>query len=100
MKNPHVGSTFQEFLEEEGIAEEVNAAAIKHVLAWQIQRAMKAKGLTKTEMAKRMRTSRSQLDRLLDPDNDKVLLETMHKAASAVGMRLVMDLEDLSQAAA
>jgi antitoxin HicB len=55
--------------------------------------------ITKTEMARRMRTSRSQLDRLLDPTNDKVLLETMQKAASAVGKRLVIDLEDISKAA-
>jgi antitoxin HicB len=100
MKNRHIGSTLQEFLEEEGIAEEVNAAAIKHVLAWQIEQAMKAQAITKSEMAKRMRTSRTQLERLLDPANDKVSLETMHRAAAAVGKRLVVGLQDLGKAAA
>lgn len=98
-KNPSVGSNFQAFLEEEGIAEEVNAAAIKQVLAWQIGQAMEAQRLSKTEMARRMRTSRTQLDRLLDPANDKVSLETMHRAASAVGKRLVLGLRDAQEAA-
>lgn len=100
MKNPHLGSTLQGLLEEDGIAEEVNAAAIKQVLAWQIGQAMKVQALTKREMARRMRTSRTQLDRLLDPDNDKVSLETMHRAASAVGKRLVVGLRDIGKAAA
>lgn len=99
MPNRHVGSSFDDLLEEEGIAAEVNATAVKRVLAWQIEQAMAAQGLNKTEMAKRMRTSRSQLDRLLDPDNDKVLLQTMHKAASAIGKRLIVGLEDRPNAA-
>lgn len=99
MPNRHVGSSFDDLLEEEGIAAELNATAVKRVLAWQIEQAMAAQGLNKTEMAKRMRTSRSQLDRLLDPDNDKVLLQTMHKAASAIGKRLIVGLEDRPNAA-
>ena len=99
MPNRHVGSSFDDLLEEEGIAAELNATAVKCVLAWQIEQAMAAQGLNKTEMAKRMRTSRSQLDRLLDPDNDKVLLQTMHKAASAIGKRLIVGLEDRPNAA-
>lgn len=95
--NPHLGSSFSDFLKEDGIYEEVTAHAIKRVLAWQIEQAMKAQGITKREMARRMSTSRSQLDRLLDPDNDKVLLETVQKAAAAVGRRLTIGLEEASQ---
>lgn len=91
-ENPHSGSSFEDFLNEEGIAEEINAAAIKHVLAWQIEQAMKDHGISKNEMAKRMRTSRAYLDRFLDPKNDKVQLDTMHRAAAAVGRRLRLEL--------
>ncbi len=91
-KNPHFGSIFESFLEEEGIAEEVNAAAIKHVLAWQIEQAMKEQGISKNQMAKRMHTSRAYLDRFLDPKNDKVQLDTMQRAAAAVGRKLRFEL--------
>lgn len=90
--NPHIGSSFESFLEEEGIAEEVNAAAIKRVLAWQITEAMKAQGISKNQMAKRMQTSRAYLDRFLDPDNDKVQLDTLQRAAAAVGRKLRLEL--------
>ena len=90
--NPHIGSAFSDFLKEEGIYEEVTAHAIKRVLAWQIEREMKTQGLTKVEMAKRMKTSRAQLDRLLDPSNDKVQLDTIQRAAAAVGRRLHLEL--------
>lgn len=90
--NPHFGSSFEDFLIEEGIANEVNATAIKHVLAWQIAQEMKAQSITKVEMAKRMGTSRAQLDRLLDPNNDKVQLDTVHRAASAIGRKLRLEL--------
>lgn len=93
-ENPHLGSTFEDFLKDEGTYEEVTAHAIKRVLAWQIEEAMKAQGITKSEMAKRMNTSRSQLDRLLDPDNDQILLGTVQKAAAAVGRRLTIGLEE------
>ncbi|MEO8713788.1 MAG: Fis family transcriptional regulator [Acetobacteraceae bacterium] len=91
-KNPHIGSSFQDFLKEEGIYEDVTTHAIKRVLAWQIEQAMKTQGITKVEMAKRMKTSRAQLDRLLDPNNDKVQLDTVQRAAAAVGRKLHMEL--------
>ena len=91
-ENPHFGSSFEDFLREEGIAEAVNAAAVKHVLAWQIEQEMKAQGISKNEMAKRMHTSRAYLDRFLDPNNDKVQLDTMQRAAAAVGRTLRLEL--------
>jgi antitoxin HicB len=90
--NPHFGSSFEDFLKEEGIYEEVTAHAIKRVLAWQIEQAMIAEGISKAEMARRMHTSRTQLDRLLDPDNDKVQLDTVQRAAAAVGRKLKLEL--------
>lgn len=92
--NKHLGSSFEEFLIEEGIHEDVTAHAAKRVLAWQVAEAMKAKGISKSDMAKRMKTSRSQLDRLLDPDNSKVLLETVQRAATAIGKRVIITLEN------
>jgi len=91
-KNRHIGSSFGDFLKEEGIYEDVTAHAVKRVLACQIARAMKEQGITKVEMAKRMKTSRAQLDRLLDPNNDKVQLDTVQRAAVAVGRKLHMEL--------
>jgi hypothetical protein len=99
MSKKHVGSSFEDFLKEEGVFEETTTQAVKRVLAWQISETMKKKGISKIEMAKRMHTSRSQLDRFLDPDNDKVLLETVQRAASAIGKRVSMSLEDDGQAA-
>lgn len=90
----HIGSTLEDFLREENCLEEARAIAIKRVLAWQIEQAMQAQQLTKTEMARRMHTSRSQLDRLLDPNNDKVLLQTMQRAAAAIGKQLNFELVD------
>jgi predicted XRE-type DNA-binding protein len=95
-----VGSSFESFLVEDGIHEEVNALAVKRVLAWQIEQEMEAQGLTKAKMAARMRTSRSQLDRLLDPSNDKVQLDTIHRAAKAIGKKLMIGLENLPKATA
>ncbi|WP_018264008.1 helix-turn-helix domain-containing protein [Methylobacterium sp. WSM2598] len=92
MTNQHIGSSFDDFLQEEGMQEEAEAHAIKRVLAWQIEQAMSAQGITKKEMAKRMHTSRTQLDRLLDPENDKVQLDTVQRAASAVGRKLRLEL--------
>ena len=91
-KNAHIGSSFSDFLKEEGLYEEVTAHAIKRVLAWQIEQAMTQQGITKVEMARRMKTSRAQLDRLLDPENDKVQLDTIQRAAAAVGRKLHMEL--------
>ena len=87
-----IGSSFDDFLKEEGIYEEVTAAAIKRVLAAQIEAALKRRAITKTEMARRMNTSRSQLDRPLDPDNTKIQLETLYRAARAVGYQVKLEL--------
>ena len=91
-KNPSLGSSFNDFLKEEGVYDEVTAAAIKRSLAYELERAMEAQAITKVEMARRMETSRSQLDRLLDPTNDRVQLDTLYKAASALGKRLTLEL--------
>jgi DNA-binding phage protein len=87
----HSGSSFDSFLEEEGILDEVEAAAIKRVIAWQLAEAGK---ISKKTMAERMGTSRSQLDRLLDPENSAVHLQTIARAARAVGKRLHMEMID------
>ncbi|MCA9395290.1 MAG: XRE family transcriptional regulator [Candidatus Omnitrophica bacterium] len=89
MAKKHLGSHFDEFLQEEGILEETQAAAIKKVLAFQIRQAMQRNKITKQEMTRRMKMkSRTQLDRLLDPDNVSVTLLTLEKAANALGKRL------------
>jgi antitoxin HicB len=93
-KDIHSGSSFDSFLEQEGIREEVEAVAIKRVLAWQLAQAMRQQQKTKQAMARELRTSRSQLDRLLDPENAAVTLETMTRAAKALGKRLVVRVED------
>ncbi|MBM3532701.1 MAG: Fis family transcriptional regulator [Alphaproteobacteria bacterium] len=91
-KIDRTGSRFDDFLEEEGLLAEAEAVAIKRVLAWQVAEAMRARKLSKDAMAKRMRTSRSQLDRLLDPETASVTLATMTRAAAAVGKRLNVKL--------
>lgn len=85
--------TFDAFLADEGLLAETEDAAVKEIIADQIRVAMDKKGLTKTEMAARMNTSRRQLDRLLDPDNQSVTLATLRRAASAVGRNLRVALE-------
>ena len=92
MKQKNKGTSFDGWLDEEGIREEVTAAAIKRVLARQVAAAMERDGITKTEMARRMRTSRGTLDRLLDAENGSVALSTLCKAASAVGREVRLDL--------
>ena len=94
MRRENIGSSLDDFLEEEGILEEATARAQKKALAWQLDQAMKQRGFTKTEMARRMRTSRAQLDRLLDPAHTTVKLETMQRAAAIVGKSLRIDLVD------
>ena len=91
-KKGRVGSSFDEFLKQEGIYEEVTARAIKRVIARQLDALMQEQGLTKSSLAKRMKTSRAQLDRLLDPDNESVTLGTLTRAAQAVGRHLRMEL--------
>ena len=91
-KSGPIGSSFDDFLKEEGIYEEVTARAIKRVLARQLDELMKREDISKTEMASRMHTSRAQLDRLLDPENESVTLGTLARAAQAVGRHLRMEL--------
>lgn len=91
-KNPHIGSSLDDFLKEEGTLEEARAVAIKEALAWQVQRAMKRKKINKVEMARRMRTSRAAVDRLLDPHNASVTLQTLCRAARVVGRDLQIEL--------
>jgi antitoxin HicB len=98
MKNRGIGSTFDSFLEEEGTFEEVDALAQKRVIAWQIEQAMAQQSINKVEMAERMKTSRSQVDRLLDPQNNKLQLETLQRAARAVGASLRLELTGVGSA--
>jgi antitoxin HicB len=92
-KNKHTGSSFDAFLEEEGLRDEVEAVALKRVLIWHLEQQMQAKRLTKTALAARLGTSRTQLSRLLDPENASVQLDTMTRAARAVGLRLKLAVE-------
>lgn len=87
-KNRHIGSSFDDFLSEEGLLADAEAVAIKRVLAYQLAVMMKEQRITKSELARRMRTSRSALDRLLDPQNASVTLQTLERAAQALGKRL------------
>ena len=91
-KKKHHGSSLESFLAEDGLLEEASHAAPKKVNAAQIADAMKSKGLTKTAMAAEMATTRAQLDRLLDPDNDGVTLATLKRAAKALGKTLRLEL--------
>ena len=91
-RNPHLGTSFENFLAEEGILEEAHARALKRVLAEQIEDSMVEARLTKVRMAELMSTSRSQLDRVLDPDNVSVQLDTLMKAARAVGRTVEITL--------
>jgi len=93
MTNNSIGSDFDDFLQEEGILEEVEIAAIKKVLAFKIVHLMEAQKISKTEMANRMNTSRAALDRILDPENYSITLATMDKAAKSVGAHLRISLE-------
>jgi len=93
-KDFHIGSSFDEFLEEQGIRNEVHAAAIKRVLAWQFEQAMEKQAKTKQALARELKPSRSQLDRLLDPDNTAVSLETITRAANALGKEFVFEIRD------
>ena len=90
--NPHIGSDFDEFLEEEGILSEVEIVAAKRVIACQLSELMKIDGISKTAMAARMKTSRAVLDRLLDPENTGVTLKTLGKAATVLGRKIHISL--------
>jgi antitoxin HicB len=91
-ENPNRGSSFEDFLKEEGILEASTTTAVKRVLAWQIEQAMRTQHITKSAMAARMHTSRSQLERLLDPEKTGVSLETIQRAAAVVGRELRVEL--------
>ncbi len=92
MSDQYIGSNFDDFLEEEGILTETEAVAVKRVIAFQVELMMKEQKLSKTEMSRRMNTSRAALDRLLDPANRSVTLQTLDNAARALGKRLQISL--------
>lgn len=92
MINKHKGSTFDNFLEEEGLLEDAEAIAIKRVIAYELEQTMKKEHLSKSEMAIRMHTSRSALERLLDPLNTSITLNTIVKAAYVLGKRIQLSL--------
>ena len=91
-KRGRIGASFSDFLDEQGIREDVEGQAVKELIAEQITAAMKEKGLTKVAMAELMHTTRAQLDRLLDPGNPSVTLTTLQRAAKAVGRNLTIAL--------
>ena len=93
MAKKNVGSNFDSFLEDEGTFEEATAVAVKRVIAFQLAQEMSEYGLSKSEMARRMETSRSALDRLLDPENVSVTLQTLQSAVQALGGRLSVQIE-------
>lgn len=92
MKNRHLGSDFDDFLREEGLLAEAEAAAVKRVIAFQIKKEMAERQISKSHLARKMQTSRSALDRLLDPDNASVTLLTLESAALALGKRLKVEI--------
>jgi DNA-binding phage protein len=92
VRNKHRGSTLDEFLAGEAVIEEFQARAIKEVLAWQLAQAMKERKLSKSKLAKQMGTSRTQIDRVLDPDAGNVTIETLQRAAALVGRRVKIEL--------
>jgi antitoxin HicB len=92
-KNPHIGSSVDEFFAEDGLLEEIEAIAIKRVIAMELQQALENTPMTKTELARRLETSRSQVDRILDPTNESITLSTLMKAAALLGKRLHISLQ-------
>ena len=92
MSNPHIGSSFEDFLRDEGLLEEVNEVAARRVIAWQVKRQMEANNLSKAELARRMETSRSQVDRILEGEDPGIRLDTLERAAKAVGCELRVEL--------
>ena len=94
LKRKHIGQGFEDFLQEQGIYEEVQLNALKKTLAHQIKTMMNEQGIRKTEMATRMKTSRSSLERLLNEESYNVTIATISKAASVLGKRIEMALVD------
>lgn len=99
MSKQNLGSNFDDFLAEEGLLQDATAVAVKRYIAYQLQQKMSEEHLSKSEMAKRMATSRSALDRLLDPENTSVTLQTLQSAAHAVGGKLKVELDFQANAA-
>ena len=93
MAKQNIGRNFDEFLKEEQLLDQVTAVAVKRYIAYQLAEEMSETNLSKSEMARRMQTSRSSLDRLLDPENDSVTLQTLQSAVEALGGRLKIELE-------
>jgi len=91
-RNRHMGSRIDDFLAEEGVLEEFQARAIKEVIAWQLGEAMKERKLSKRKLAEMMHTSRTQIDRVLDPADGNVTIETLQRAAAIVGRRVQLEL--------
>ena len=91
-KNPHIGSSLDDFLAEEGVLEEFQAQAIKEVIAWQLAQAMKERRISKKRLAELMKTSRTQVDRVLNPQDGNVTIETLQRAASIVGRKVRLEL--------
>jgi antitoxin HicB len=91
MSKRHMGSSIDDFLKQEGTFEEAQAQAVKEVVAWQLAEAMKKRKISKNKMAARLKTSRSQVDRLLDPKND-ITLSSLQRAAAIVGRRVSIEL--------
>jgi DNA-binding Xre family transcriptional regulator len=92
IKTEHIGSNFDDFLAEEGLLAEAQTVAVKRVIAYQVEQMMKEQNLTKTEMSRRMNTSRAALERLLDPTNQSITLQTLERAAKALGRSLQITL--------
>lgn len=92
MNNNYIGSSFDDFLVEEGIVEEVESGAIKKIIACQLQEAIKRERITKTALASRLETSRAAVNRLLDPENESITLLTLKKAANVIGKKLRLEL--------
>jgi len=91
MSEKHMGSSIDDFMKEEGIFEEAQAQAVKEVVAWQLAEATKAKKISKNKMATLLKTSRTQVDRILDPKND-ITLGSLQRAAAMVGRRVIIEL--------
>jgi predicted XRE-type DNA-binding protein len=92
MKNKALGSSFDDFLTEEGLADEVESRAIKKIIAYQLQETIKKEHLSKTALAARLETSRAAVDRLLDPENESITLLSLKKAANVLGKKLRLEL--------
>ena len=90
--NPHIGSTLEDFLKQEALFEDASNYAVKRLLAWQVEKAMQEQRITKLGITRRMGTSRAHLDKLLDPENDKVQLDTVQRAAAAIGRQVRLEL--------